>query len=81
MVIAVFEMRHVHDVLYFNHSVGFCMTMSIRTLFLADSEQKRFSIENLLWLGNLYTTILVGFALIYLLFELQNYSVILDKGQ
>jgi potassium channel LctB len=61
-------------------SVGFCMTMSIRTLFLADSEQKRFSMENLLWLGNLYTTILVGFALVYLLFELQNYSVILDRG-
>ena len=60
--------------------VVFFMTMSIRTLFLADSEQKRFSVENLLWLGNLYTTILVGFALIYLLFELQNYAVILDLG-
>src|SRR3954451_13329760 len=61
-------------------SVGFCMTMSIRTLFLADTEKKRFSMENLLWLGNLYVTILVGFALVYLLFELQNYSVILDMG-
>lgn len=60
--------------------VVFCMTMSIRTLFLDHSEQKRFSIENLLWLGNLYATILVGFALVYLLFELQNYSVILDRG-
>lgn len=60
--------------------VVFCMTMSIRTLFLDHSEQKRFSVENLLWLGNLYATILVGFALVYLLFELQNYSVILDRG-
>ena len=60
--------------------VVFCMTMSIRTLFLDNSEQKRFSIEHLLWLGNLYATILVGFALVYLLFELQNYSVILDRG-
>ena len=60
--------------------VVFCMTMSIRTLFLANSENKRFSMENLLWLGNLYITILVGFALVYLLFELQNYSVILDRG-
>jgi potassium channel LctB len=56
------------------------MTMSIRTLFLANSEQKRFSMENLLWLANLYVTILVGFALVYLLFELQNHSVILDRG-
>lgn len=60
--------------------VVFCMTMSIRTLFLANSENEKFSMENLLWLGNLYITILVGFALVYLLFELQNYSVILDRG-
>lgn len=59
--------------------VVFCMTMSIRTLFLETGNQ-RFSMENLLWLGNLYITILVGFALVYLLFELQNYSVILDMG-
>lgn len=58
----------------------FCMTMSFRTLFLANSQQKGFSMEHLLWLGNLYVTILVGFALLYLLFELQNYSVILDRG-
>lgn len=80
MVIAVFEMRHAMMFYILIVSVGFCMTMSIRTLFLANSEQKRFSMENLLWLGNLYATILVGFALIYLLFELQNYSVILDRG-
>lgn len=61
-------------------SIIFCMTMSMRTLFLANLKQKGFSIEHLLWLGNLYATILVGFALIYLLFELQNYSVILDRG-
>lgn len=61
-------------------SVVFCMTMSIRTLFLADSKKKSFSMENLLWLGNLYATILVGFALIYLMFELQNHAVILDLG-
>lgn len=58
----------------------FCMTMSIRTLFIENSKQKGFSMEHLLWLGNLYATILVGFALLYLLFELQNYSVILDSG-
>ncbi|MFD6210266.1 MULTISPECIES: potassium channel family protein [unclassified Peribacillus] len=58
----------------------FCMVMSIRTLFLVESGGKKFSLEDLLWLGNLYATILVGFALIYLLYELQNHSVILDMG-
>ncbi|WP_110926520.1 potassium channel family protein [Bacillus massiliglaciei] len=58
----------------------FCMTMSIRTLFIADSAEKRFSVKDLYWLGNLYATILIGFALIYLVFELKNHSVILDTG-
>ena len=58
----------------------FCMVMSIRTLFLVESEAKKFSREDMLWLGNLYATLLVGFALIYLLYELQNHSVILDMG-
>jgi potassium channel LctB len=57
-----------------------CMVMSIRTLFIADKNQKRFSIETLFWIANLYGTILIGFALIYLLFELRNYSVIIDSG-
>ncbi|MDQ7860717.1 hypothetical protein RCO48_05380 [Peribacillus frigoritolerans] len=56
------------------------MVMSIRTLFLVESGGKKFSLEDMLWLGNLYATILVGFALIYLLYELQNHSVILDMG-
>ena len=56
------------------------MVMSIRTLFLVESGRKKFSLEDMLWLGNLYATILVGFALIYLLYELQNHSVILDMG-
>lgn len=61
-------------------SIIFCMVMSIRTLFEANTKHRGFSVENLLWLGNLYATILVGFALVYLLFELENYSVILDMG-
>lgn len=56
------------------------MVMSIRTLFLVESGGKKFSLEDMLWLGNLYATILVGFALIYLLYELQNHSVILDMS-
>lgn len=59
----------------------FCMVMSIRTLFLTTGDKKRFSLETLGWAVNLYATILIGFALIYLLFELQNHSVILDNGK
>ncbi|RFU68177.1 two pore domain potassium channel family protein [Peribacillus saganii] len=58
------------------------MFMSIRTLFAPEHEnEKRVSLENLLWLAFLYGTIMIGFALIYLLFELQNYSVILEHGK
>jgi potassium channel LctB len=57
-----------------------CMVMSVRTLFMAESNRKRFSMETLAWAINLYATILIGFSLIYLIFELQNHSVILDQG-
>ncbi|MBA9028230.1 MULTISPECIES: potassium channel family protein [Bacillaceae] len=62
-------------------AIIFCMVMSIRTLFLTTGDKKRFSMETLGWAINLYATILIGFALIYLLFELQNHSVILDNGK
>ncbi|SFC84718.1 potassium channel LctB [Bacillus sp. OV322] len=57
-----------------------CMFMSLRTLFIESSSEKRFSIESLIWVTNLYGTILIGFALIYLLFELDNHAVFLDNG-
>lgn len=62
-------------------AINLCMVMSIRTLFLSTGDKKRFSMETLGWAVNLYATILIGFALIYLLFELQNHSVILDNGK
>lgn len=62
-------------------AINLCMVMSIRTLFLTTDNKKRFSLETLGWAVNLYATILIGFALIYLLFELQNHSVILDNGK
>lgn len=58
----------------------FCMVMSIRTIFIEEKSEKKFSMENLIWIANLYGTILIGFALIYLLFELNHYPVILDSG-
>ncbi|MDQ0220822.1 two pore domain potassium channel family protein [Peribacillus cavernae] len=57
-----------------------CMVMSIRTIFIEEKSKKKFSMENLIWIANLYATILIGFALIYLLFELNHYVVILDSG-
>jgi potassium channel LctB len=58
----------------------FCMVMSIRAIFIEEKNQKKFSLENLIWIANIYATILIGFAMIYLLFELNHYAVILDSG-
>lgn len=57
-----------------------CMIMSVRTMFLSSTYKKRLSLETFAWATNLYTTILIGFAMIYLLFELRNHMVILDGG-
>ena len=62
-------------------AIIFCMVMSIRTLFLSTGDKKRFSMETLGWAVNLYATILIGFSLIYLLFELQNHSVLIDNDK
>ncbi|PLT33030.1 potassium channel family protein [Bacillus sp. V5-8f] len=60
--------------------IVYCMVMSIRTIFVEEKSEKKFSLENLIWIANLYGTILIGFAMIYLLFELNHYAVILDSG-
>ncbi|WP_233522652.1 potassium channel family protein [Peribacillus glennii] len=54
--------------------------MSIRTIFIEEKGEQKFSLENLIWIANLYGTILIGFAMIFLLFELNHYAVILDSG-
>ncbi|MDQ0216833.1 potassium channel LctB [Oikeobacillus pervagus] len=54
-----------------------CMTMSLRALFLPGKwKYHRLSIENFLFLGFLYITIMVGFALVYLLLELEGLEVL-----
>ncbi|WP_409304415.1 potassium channel family protein [Peribacillus sp. SCS-155] len=61
-------------------AIIFCMGMSIRTIFVGNKTEKKMSVEMLMWIANLYGTILIGFSLLYLLFELKQYSVILDNG-
>jgi potassium channel LctB len=45
--------------------------MSLRTLFIPNTIRGKFvSVENFLYLGTVYLTIIIGFGLIYLLFNL-----------
>lgn len=45
--------------------------MSLRTLFIPNTIRGKFaSVENFLYLGTVYLTIIIGFGLIYLLFYL-----------
>ena len=51
--------------------VIFCIFMSLRTLFIPNTIRGKFvSVENFLYLGTVYLTIILGFGLIYLLFNL-----------
>ncbi|WP_409297066.1 ion channel [Peribacillus sp. SCS-26] len=60
----------------------YCMFMSFKGLFTPISElDKNMTVRNFIWLGLLYGTITLGFALIYLLLELKSYTVLLEKGQ
>lgn len=62
-------------------AIVICMIMSVKSLFTnTDSKNKQLSMENLMWLAMLYSTIMIGFALLFLLFELRNFSVMLDQG-
>ncbi|WP_066069972.1 potassium channel family protein [Neobacillus soli] len=45
--------------------------MSLRTLFIPNTVRGKFvSVENFLYLGTVYLTVIIGFGLIYLLFHL-----------
>lgn len=53
--------------------------MSIRTLFIPNTIKGKFvSIENALYLGSIYLTVIIGFGLIYLLFELKGISLLME---
>ena len=56
--------------------VIFCIFMSLRTLFIPNTIKGKFvSIENFLYLGSIYLTVIIGFGLIYLLFELKGMTI------
>ena len=59
--------------------VIFCIFMSIRTLFIPNTIKGKFvSIENALFLGSIYLTVILGFGLVYLLFELKGISLLVE---
>lgn len=60
-------------------SITTCITMSLKTLFSPYKiKGKMLSFENFLVLAVVYTTITLGFALIYLLFDMQGYPIVRD---
>lgn len=62
--------------------VVYCIFMSIRTLFIPNTLRgKLVSIDNFVYLGTVYLTVIIGFGLIYLLFELIGMSVLLEVNQ
>jgi potassium channel LctB len=60
-------------------SITTCITMSLKTLFTPNKiKGKMLSLENFLVLAVVYTIITLGFALIYLLFDIQGYPIVRD---
>ena len=59
--------------------VIFCIFMSLRTLFIPNTlKGKLVSVDNFLYLGTVYLTVIIGFGLIYLLFELIGISILIE---
>ena len=62
-------------------AVIFCMIMSIKAIFTPiEAGTHKVSVTHFLWLILLYGTICIGFALLYLMFEMKDMNVILDHG-
>lgn len=60
-------------------SITTCITMSLKTLFSPNRiKGKMLSLENFLVLAVVYITITLGFALIYLLFDIEGYPIVRD---
>jgi potassium channel LctB len=56
--------------------------MSIRTLFVPNTVKgKMVSIHNFFYLGMCYLTVIIGYGLIYLLFELMGMSVLVEANK
>ncbi|MCH6267014.1 MULTISPECIES: ion channel [Neobacillus] len=59
--------------------VIFCIFMSIRTLFIPNTiKGKLVSFDNFFYLGTCYLTVIFGFGLIYLIFELAGMKVLAE---
>lgn len=62
--------------------VIFCIFMSLRILFIPNKiKGKVVSLENFLLLILIYVTTVIGFGVIYVLFELKGASILLDTGE
>jgi potassium channel LctB len=61
--------------------VSVCIFMSLRNLFLPYRIKGKFvSLENFLYLGAIYVTVLIGFGLIYLIFSLSGEPLLKETG-
>ncbi|CRK81745.1 ion channel [Neobacillus massiliamazoniensis] len=62
--------------------VIFCIFMSLRTLFTPNTLRgKLVSVENFLYLGTVYLTVIIGYGLIYLLFDLIGKSILIEMNE
>jgi potassium channel LctB len=62
--------------------VTFCIFMSLRILFIPNKiKGKVVSLENFLLLILIYVTTVIGFGVIYVLFELKGATILLDSGE
>lgn len=62
--------------------VTICIFMSLRTLFIPNKiKGKIVSLENFLLLILIYATTVIGFGVIYVLFELRGATILLDTGE
>jgi potassium channel LctB len=58
-----------------------CMVMSLRTLFIPSTlKEKHLSVKSLIYIMSVYATIMIGFALIYVLFYENGYFVFSENG-
>jgi potassium channel LctB len=56
--------------------------MSLRTLFTPNTLRgKLVSVENFLYLGTVYLTVIIGYGLIYLLFDLIGKSILIEMNE
>ncbi|WP_026693439.1 ion channel [Peribacillus kribbensis] len=61
--------------------VMICIFLSLKSFFTPLIIDKHLTIKNFIWLAVFYSTIALGFGMIYLLLELESYTVILELGR